>query len=238
MPHTRWPCGYREKKNIILHSFNKKSGHLGLVEVSPATEHQGEDGADAPPAAAMARMDLLRAGVRAQRFLHLLAPNLADQRVERLVDVVTQCGRCLEEGTAELVGQVLALLGGHAALRLQVHLVGDQYQRNVLRETHSCDKLSVLGGLLEAVAVGDRVANDETFATAHVLVPHGRELHLAGGIKDIEESGLVVDDRLLLVGVLCGGRVKGRAGGGGGTHIRGGALWQAAATHSPIVGSW
>lgn len=53
------------------------------------------------------------------------------------------------------------------------------------------------------MAVGDRVAYDETFAATHVLVPHGRELHLAGGVKDVEQGGLIVDDRLLLVGVLC-----------------------------------
>jgi len=178
-------------------------------------------------------MDLLRIGVRAQSLLHLLAPNLTYQGVERLVDVMTQCSRGLEEGAAKLVGQILALLGGHTALRLQVHLVGDQYQGNVLGETDTGDQFAVLGGLLEAVAVGHRVADDETFAATHVLVPHGRELHLAGGVKDVEQGGLIVDDRLLLVGVLCGGWKPVYVGG-----IFWGCKAPPPEPYSPIVGSW
>lgn len=62
------------------------------------------------------------------------------------------------------------------------------------------------------MAVGDRVAYDETFAATHVLVPHGRELHLAGGVKDVEQGGLIVDDRLLLVGVLCSSKNEKKTG--------------------------
>lgn len=84
----------------------------------------------------MACMNLFRAGVCAQGLLQLLAPDFADKCVERFVDVVPQCCRGLEKWAAKLVGQVLALLGGDAALGFQVHLIGDQHQWDVLGKAH------------------------------------------------------------------------------------------------------
>lgn len=109
--------------NIALISRNPPPG---LVKVSSAPENQCENGSDAPPATASPRVNLFRIRVRAQGLVHFLASNLADQRVECLVDVMTQCSRCLKKWAAELVGEIPALLGGHASLRLQVHLVGNQ----------------------------------------------------------------------------------------------------------------
>lgn len=58
------------------------------------------------------------------------------EAVEGLVDVDVALGRDLEEGDAQLVGEGLALLGGHGALLLPVALVADQ------------DLIDALGGVL------------------------------------------------------------------------------------------
>jgi hypothetical protein len=57
--------------------------------------------------------------------------------------------------------------------------------------------------LFETLAGRDGVNEQKTFACPHVLLSHGRILFLAGGIEDIEQRDLVVNDTLLSVGV-CG----------------------------------
>lgn len=52
--------------------------------------------------------------------------DVGGQAVEGLVDVDAALGRDLEEGNAELVGQLLALFGGDDALLLPVALVANQ----------------------------------------------------------------------------------------------------------------
>lgn len=148
-------------------------------------------------------MYLLGVVVRAECLLQLLAAYLAHQRIERLVDVVTQGRRCLEEGAAKLIGQIFALLGGDASLRFQIHLVGYQHQRYVLRQAYASDQFPVFGCLLKAVTIGHRVAYYETFPAAHILVPHGRKLNLTSSVEYVQQSGLIVNHSLLLVRVLC-----------------------------------
>lgn len=118
---------------------------------------------------------------------------------------MAQTGGRLVEGAPELGGQQLALFGGDGALLLQVQLVRDQDQRNVLGEANARDELPIFADLLEAPAIRHRVADHESFAAAHVLVPHGCELHLAGRVQNIQERCLSIDHRLLLICILCGG---------------------------------
>ena len=39
--------------------------------------------------------------------------------------------------------------------------------------------------MIWAAPVGDTVADDEALAAAHVLLPHGGELHLARRVQDV-----------------------------------------------------
>ena len=50
--------------------------------------------------------------------------------------------------------------------------------------------------------VGDTVADDEALAAAHVLLPHGGELHLARRVQDVQQARLQVYHGALLVRVL------------------------------------
>lgn len=103
----------------------------------------------------MAGVNLLGAGVGAQSFLHLLATYLTDQRIECLVDVMTQCSRCLEERATELIGEIFAFLGGDTSLRFQIHLIGYQHQGYVLGQTNACYQFTILGCLLKAMTIRD-----------------------------------------------------------------------------------
>lgn len=58
--------------------------------------------------------------------------------------------------------------------------------------------------LLKRVPGGDRVHEKESLASSHVLLPHGSVLLLSGGVQDVEESDLVVNDALLAVRVFDG----------------------------------
>lgn len=220
------------KSSSILHF------PLRLIQIATTPEDQSKDGTYTPPAATMAGMNLLGAGVGAQGFLHLLASYLAHQRVECFIDVMTQCSRCLEEGATELIGQILALLGGDTSLRFQIHLIGYQHQRYVLGETNACDEFTIFGCLLKAMAICDWIADDETFAATHVLVPHGCELDLASSVEYVQQGGLIVDYRLLLVRVLCDTKRRRRKRDGLQKGQRCAQRWQSKQSNSPIVGSW
>lgn len=58
--------------------------------------------------------------------------HLADDLREQLVHHGLALGRGLHEGAAPVLGQRLALTGGHLPLILQVHLVAHQHHRNLL----------------------------------------------------------------------------------------------------------
>jgi len=51
-----------------------------------------------------------------------------------------------------------------------------------------------------------RIAYDETFTATHILVPHGRELNLSSSVEYVQQSGLIVNYRLLLIRILCTAR--------------------------------
>lgn len=57
------------------------------------------------------------------------------------------------------------------------------------------------GDFLEALTGRDGVDEQESFAGTHVLLPHGGVLFLSGGIEDIEQGDLFVNDTLLAVRV-------------------------------------
>lgn len=59
----------------------------------------------------------------------------------------------------------------------------------------------------EGLAVVDGVDEQKAFTGAHVLLPHGRVLLLAGSIEDVQQGDFVVDDALLAVGVCSGGNM-------------------------------
>ena len=56
--------------------------------------------------------------------------------------------------------------------------------------------------MIWAAPVGDTVADDEALAAAHVLLPHGGELHLARRVQDVKQARLQVYHGALLVRVL------------------------------------
>lgn len=133
---------------------------------------------------------------------------------------MSQRGRCFVKRTTKLFGQGFTLLGRnlqdenynnviestensvYLSLGLQIQLVSNQHQRDVLSESNTRNKLPILGRLLEAVSIGDRVANNEAFSAAHVLITHGSELDLARSVQDIQQGCFAINDRLLLIRVL------------------------------------
>lgn len=141
--------------------------------------------------------------------LHLLLPpDLPHESMKDVVDKVPETRRSLEEWTPELRGQQFPLFGGNCPLVLQIQFIRDQHEGNVLRQSHPLNQLPVLAGLLEGPSIRYRVANDETFAASHVLVPHRRELHLPSSVQYVQQSCLAIDYRLLLICVLCGMQKK------------------------------
>lgn len=69
-------------------------------------------------------------------------------------------------------------IGTHLAELLQVNFVTHQHQGNFIGVTDLKNELFKLGSLLEWLAVSDRVADDESFPTSHVLLPHGSKFCL------------------------------------------------------------
>lgn len=60
----------------------------------------------------------------------------------------------------------------------------------------------VLVDVLEGLGVVDGKHAEEALAGAHVLVPHGAVLFLAGRVQDVQQTRLPINDHLLPVGVL------------------------------------
>lgn len=135
-------------------------------------------------------------------FLSLFISNLPNESVKRVVDIVPQSCRGFVERAPELPRERLTLLHGHFPLGREVAFIAHQHQRRVLRGAHSRDQFAVLQGLLEAMSVGNGVADEEALSAAHVLIAHSCELDLASSVEDIQQCGLAIDHRLLLVRVL------------------------------------
>jgi hypothetical protein len=87
------------------------------------------------------------------------------------------------------------------ALTLQIALVANHHHGKVVLVLHSQNLLLEGGDLVEALLGCDGVDKQETFASAHVLLPHSGVLLLTSGIENIEQSNLIVDHTLLTVGI-------------------------------------
>lgn len=74
-------------------------------------------------------------------------------------------------------------IGTHLAELFEVNFVAHQHQGDFVGVTDLKDELFKLGSLLEWLAVGDGIAEDEALPTSHVLLPHGCELCLQAKSK-------------------------------------------------------
>ena len=59
--------------------------------------------------------------------------------------------------------------------------------------------------LVERCPISKRENQKEALAGPHVLLPHGAELLLSGGVQDVQLGHGVIDDALLRVGIFNGG---------------------------------
>ena len=89
----------------------------------------------------------------------------------------------------------------HLALALQIALVADDNHGEIVLVLHPQDLLLESRDFLEALPGRDGVDEQEAFTGAHVLLAHGRVLFLTGGIEDVEQGNLIVNDALLAVRV-------------------------------------
>jgi hypothetical protein len=87
----------------------------------------------------------------------------------------------------------------HLPLAVEIALVADDNHGEVVLVFYAQDLLLEGHDLLEALAVGYRVDEQEALAGPHVLLAHGRVLLLAGRVEHVEQRDLVVDDTLLAV---------------------------------------
>lgn len=104
---------------------------------------------------------------------------------------------------------LVEILGGETALQrtllgdlsfsLQIALVAHDDHGKVVLVFHTQDLLLERCDFVEALTGCDRVNEQETFTCPHVLLSHGRVLFLTGGIENIEQGDLIVDDTLLAV---------------------------------------
>lgn len=62
-----------------------------------------------------------------------------------------------------------------------------------------------LFGLLERIAIGDGVDNEEALSPTHVLVSHGLVLFLTSCVEYVYQGNLLVDNALLAVWILNSG---------------------------------
>ena len=87
----------------------------------------------------------------------------------------------------------------HLTLRLQIAFVSDDNDGEVVLVLDAQDLLLECDNFLEALSRGDAVDKQETFAGSHVLLTHSRVLLLTGGVEDVEQRDLLVDNALLPV---------------------------------------
>jgi len=168
---------------------------------------------------------------RAAALVLVVPTDLTDQAVEGLVDVDSGFGGGFNEPARKVGGQVTTLWtrvsasgtgsGRHrrriqraeppqclrrtlladSAVHVQIALVSHDNHREVILVLHPQNLLLERGDLDETRPAGDGVDQQEALAGAHVLLPHGGVLFLAGGIQHIEERDFVVDHALLAIRV-------------------------------------
>jgi len=106
------------------------------------------------------------------------------QLVESLIHVDPQLGTALDVGDHQAAAGVLRLLQGHLLLVLQVALVAHHQHGELVAILDAQDLALELGDLIEAGMIVEREDEQESFAGAHVLLPHGTELLLASRVQN------------------------------------------------------
>lgn len=99
------------------------------------------------------------------------------------------------------VQRIKRTLSGNLTLTLQIALVTHNHHGKIVLVFDAEDLLLECCNLLEALAGCDGVHEQETLASPHVLLSHSRVFLLTGGIENIEQSHLIVNDTLLAVRV-------------------------------------
>lgn len=130
-----------------------------------------------------------------------LLSNAPNQLEHTLLDVVTSLGRGLEEIASHCGGEFLSGFGAHLSRR-EVALVADEDRRRRVRRfnvLHVEDLGAEVLDLIEGGVVVDAVEDDEALARTDPLSLERGELFLAGGVEDVEDGYLFVDDELLAV---------------------------------------
>lgn len=90
-------------------------------------------------------------------------------------------------------------LPGDLPFTLQIALVAHDDHGEVVLVLHPQNLLLKCCNFVKALARCDGVDEQKSFACAHVLLSHGRVLFLTGGIENIEQGNLIVDNTLLAV---------------------------------------
>lgn len=98
-------------------------------------------------------------------------------------------------------------LPGDFSFALQIALVAHDDHGEVVLVLDSQNLLLEGCDLFETLTGRDGVNEQKPFACSHVLLSHGRVLFLAGGIEDIKQRDLVVNDTLLSVRVCDKGSI-------------------------------
>lgn len=155
------------------------------------------------------------------RHFSLAFPVGANDRKEGLLDVGPQLGARLDEATAQLLGQVVALERADLPPVVEVALVADQ-DHEARRKGEAVDgppglvELALgrqdlleqpLGGL-EAGPPRHVEDDDEELVLPYPLLPQRAVLLLAGRVEDLQVAGGAVDDALAPVAVFQRGVVR------------------------------
>lgn len=127
---------------------------------------------------------------------------LANKVAECFVDVDALLSRCLDELASKVLCKVTALIHSNLSLILQIALVSHDDDRERILVLHTKNLLMESTNFLERIAGGDRVNQEEAFASAHVLLPHSSIFLLTSGVEDVEQCDFFIDDALLAVRVL------------------------------------
>lgn len=132
---------------------------------------------------------------------HLLVvpADLTHKVVKSVFDIDARFRGCFDELAAELSCQGFALLFGYHSLLVEIAFVADDNDREVVLVLNAEDLLLECHDFFKGLTRCDGVDQEEAFARSHILFAHGRVFFLSGGIEDIQQSDLIVNDTLLAV---------------------------------------